>query len=386
MSASELTRRLVWVRCGGRCVICNEYLLLEHLDDGSAVRQIGEVAHIAGESEAGPRGTSDVPADLRNEPRNLILLCPNDHRAADKLRLADPKYTEEFLHNLKDRHEAFVQHVTSLREQRSTTVLRMASTIRGRPGNVTRGEAASVVMTQGLRVPRHRADPYGVGDKIDLTVLGETIDSGYWPAGLRLIDKVVDRLHRDVAEDGTDHVSVFAVAAVPLLVALGSRIDDTISADVYDRHRSTDGWAWNTDGPRVEFAAEPYPPITDGTTDAVLVVNASGTVQVAEVPENVRGLPVFAISPAEGSTPGPDTFENAQTLASFDHAVRAFFANLELNEVAKAIRRLHLFAAVPVSAAVMLGRRLPVDNAAPCLALYHRTDHTYVHAFDLPAI
>jgi hypothetical protein len=38
MSANERTKRRIWVRCGGRCVICNMYFLCEHLDDGHAIR------------------------------------------------------------------------------------------------------------------------------------------------------------------------------------------------------------------------------------------------------------------------------------------------------------------------------------------------------------
>lgn len=385
MSVTEAVRRYVWVRCGGRCVICTRYLLLEHLDDGTAVRQIGEVAHIAGESEAGPRGSSEVPPEERNDPPNLILLCPNDHRGADKLRLEDPKYTEAFLHALKTRHEAFIEHVTGLREERSTTVLRMGAMVRDRPGVVTRSEAATVVMTQGERVPRHRADPYGVGDNIDLTVLGETIDSGYWASGMQLMDKVVERVHRDAADDGTDHVSVFAIALVPLLVALGNKLDDTLAADIYERHRSTDSWAWNDDRPVVEFAPAPFDEVGADTDEAILIVNGSGTIQRDELPRELNELPVFTIGPSDGSTPGTDTFEAKATLGSFDEAVRTLFAALELDSATKAIRRLHLFAAVPVSAAVTIGRRLPVDNAAPHLALYHRTDNTYAYAFDLPA-
>lgn len=385
MSATDLTRRYVWVRAGGRCIICNKYLLLEHLDDGEAVRQIGEVAHIAGESEKGPRGDSEVPVDERNDAPNLVLLCPNDHRGADKLRIEDPLFTEDFLRKSKSLHESFVEHVTSLREERSTTVLRMAGMIRDRPGNVSRKEAATVVMNHALRIPRHRADPYGIGDEIDLTVLDETTDAGYWEAGLRIIDKVVDRLHRDVADDGTDHVSVFAIALVPLLIALGNRIDDAVPLDIYERHRSSESWAWNDDAPVTAFAAAPMPEVPEGTGEAVLLVNASGTVQVAELPGELKSLPVFTIEPVAGSEPpSTATFENAATLASVDEALLGFFASLETQPSTKAIRRLHLFAAVPVSAAVTIGRRLAVDNAAPHLVIYHRTDNSYVHTFDLP--
>jgi len=384
VSATELTKRHVWVRCGGRCVICNKYLLLEHLEDGTAVRQIGEVAHIAGESTDGPRGDSEVEVADRNDAPNLILLCPNDHRGADKRRLEDALFAEEYLVDLKAQHEGFVEHATSLRDARPTTVLRLVGGVRGAAGNVSREEAASTVMAHALRMPTQRADPSGIGGQIDLSQLGDTIDGAYWDAGRTIIARSVDRLQRDVAEEGTGHVSVFAIALVPLLVALGNQLDDTISVDVYERHRSSESWKWNGDSPAVGFDVVTTPEVPAGTTEAVLVINASGTVQLPELPEDLASLPVFMIAPAGGATPGPDTFENADTLASFDSAVRALFAGLETTPEAKAIERLHLIAAVPVSAAVSIGRRLPRDNAAPALAVYHRTDNTYDHVFDLP--
>jgi hypothetical protein len=384
MGATELVKRRVWVRCGGRCVICTKYLLLEHLEDGDAVRQIGEVAHVAGESPDGPRGGSEIPVEERNDPSNLILLCPNDHRGADKPRLEDALYTEAYLMALKSRHEAFVEHATSLRDARPTAVLRMVGGVRGAPGNISREEAASTVMAHALRMPAHLADPSGLGGQIDLSQLGDAVDEEYWSAGRMIITRSVDRLLRDVAEEGTGHVSVFAIALLPLLVALGHSIDDTVSVDVYQRHRSSDSWAWRSDADPVEFLVADSPEVAEGTTDAVLIVNASGTVHAEEVPEDLKALPVFMIAPAAGAEPGPDTFENADTLASFDAAVRGFFAGLETTPETKAIRRLHLLAAAPISAAVTIGRRLPRDNAAPDLALYHRTDNTYAYAFDLP--
>lgn len=385
MGATELVKRLVWVRSGGRCVICTKYLLLEHLEDGDAVRQIGEVAHVAGESPDGPRGDSEVPVDARNKPSNLILLCPNDHRGADKRRLKDEQYTESYLMALKAKHEAFIEHATSLRDGRPTTVLRMAGGVRGAPGNISREEAASTVMAHALRMPAHLADPSGLGGQIDLSQLGDNVDDEYWAAGRMIISRAVDRLLRDVAEEGTGHISVFAIALLPLLVALGNAIDDTVSVDIYQRHRSTDSWAWSAESDPVEFEVTDSPEVPEGTTDAVLVVNASATVHPEELPEHLRDLPLFVIAPAAGVEAGPDTFENAGTLASFDATIRGFFAGLETTPEAKAIRRLHVIAAAPVSAAVTIGRRRPQDNAAPDLALYHRTDNTYVYAFDLPA-
>lgn len=383
MSADERTKRYVWVRCGGRCVICKKYLLLEEFDTGAAVRAIGEVAHIAGESEAGPRGESSVPTGERNDPDNLILLCPNDHRAADKKRLKDPQYTEAYLNQLKLEHEAFVEFATGLSAVRTTTILRVFGGIRTAPGNVARDEAATVVMNHALRVPRYLPDPSGVGVEIDLRSVPDPIDAGYWSGSLRQIDAGIERLHRDVVENNTTHVSVFAITLLPLLVALGNRLDDTVAVDVYERHRSSDSWSWSTDAPVVPFGLAEASGEVSGADEAVMVVNASGTIQWGELPEVLRGLVGFTVAPADGTTPSTSTFENADTLAGFEGVLRSFFAHLEANH--KHIRRLHLFAAAPVSAAVTIGRTIPVDNAAPSVAIYHRTANTYEHVLDLPA-
>ena len=56
-----------------------------------------------------------------------------------------------------------------------------------------------------------------------------------------------------VLEEGIDgrkitHLSVFAIAPMPLLMFLGKCIGDTISSDLYQRHRNiadtNHAWSW----------------------------------------------------------------------------------------------------------------------------------------------
>ena len=119
------------------------------------------------------------------------------------------------------------------------------------------------------------------------------------------------------------------------------------------------------------------------TTEAVLVVNASGTVDQAAMPAGLVELPRIVLAPAGRVTPGQSTFENAATLKSFMAALHRLFERLELPH-SRAVQRLHVLAAVPVSAAVQIGKSLPVNNAAPRLVLYHLDEGSYVHAFDIP--
>lgn len=381
MPASELDKRLTWVRSGGRCLLCHEYLVEDHLEDSAAVRQIGEVAHIASEAAGGPRGDSDVPLPARNDPSNLILLCPNEHRSADKRRLADPIYTEDFLLARKREWEAFVKMATGLDPDHATTVFRMVDTVKFAPTIVSVSDASKAVMSHSRRMPEYLLDLPQAGPDIDLANVPDTIDGKYWTSSLAQITDGVDRLHHAAKRRVISHVSVFAIAHVPLLVALGNLIDDTISVDIFNKQRSNESWSWIAGAEAVPFAYH-FPEAVGGGDEGVLIVNASGDIKVDELPEAVRELPIFRIAPVEGHTPSPSSFESSETQELFDATVRSFLAELEVR--AKHIRRLHLFAAVPVSAAVALGRRLPVNAAAPRLALYHRANDTYSHAFDIP--
>ncbi len=70
---------------------------------------------------------------------------------------------------------------------------------------------------------------------------------GYWAIASDMIDGQVERIHTAVRREQVDHVSVFAIACVPLLVYLGFALDDMVGADVYERHRASDSWLWDDD-------------------------------------------------------------------------------------------------------------------------------------------
>lgn len=381
MAVSELDKRLVWVRSGGRCLLCHRYLLDDHLEDGSAIRPVGEVAHVASEAAKGPRGDSAVPLADRDDPSNLVLLCPTEHRSADKRTLEDPIYTEDFLLARKKEWETFVKMATGLDPDHTTTVFRMVDTVKHNPTVASVTDASKAVMSQSRRMPRYLLDLPQAGPDIDLAKIPDTIDAMYWRSSLAQLNAGIDRLHHAAKNGLVNHISVFAIAHVPLLIALGSRLDDTIAVDIYNKQRSNESWSWIAGAEPVPFTYH-FPEPAGAADEGVLVVNASGDIKTEEFPGDVIGLPLFRIAPADGHQPSTSAFDSSETQELFDATVRSFLAELEVR--AKHIRRLHVFAAVPVSAAVALGRRLPVNAAAPRLALYHRSNDTYLHAFDIP--
>jgi hypothetical protein len=91
---------------------------------------IGEECHIIAQSRRGPRGQREGQVKL-HEYENLILLCRNDHKRVDDQR---ETFTEEYLTQLKSRHEAWVasalRDASSAREPENGQVfqVRMLST------------------------------------------------------------------------------------------------------------------------------------------------------------------------------------------------------------------------------------------------------------------
>jgi hypothetical protein len=81
---SEGERLKVWVRSGGRCAICNRYLLEGDL--GASELTFGEMAHIVGQqaSERSPRGLEDLDSSERDNADNIVLLCDDEHDEIDK--------------------------------------------------------------------------------------------------------------------------------------------------------------------------------------------------------------------------------------------------------------------------------------------------------------
>lgn len=96
MATSEKNKRIVWARFKSQCAICKKELL--HETDNENFSLLGEVAHIVGEQHNAPRGNNPMPLNERNEVKNLLLLCLDDHKIIDD---DEKTYTVEKLHNIK---------------------------------------------------------------------------------------------------------------------------------------------------------------------------------------------------------------------------------------------------------------------------------------------
>lgn len=370
----------MWVRAAGRCAICQKDLLDDTLT--KRVWKLGELAHIVGQqpTAGSPRGLSPLTPAQRDSTPNLMLVCRGEHTEVDRAGAVD-LMTVERLTKLKTDHESWVHRLTGLEKARGTAVVRMRGDVRGSAVELTKATCAEAVIVCEDRFPEFPLsfDEYGV--EIDLHGLpGEVAaDPAYWGMSTARIDEVLDHKVHDAVRDGrVRHLSVFAFARLPLLVHLGARLDDTTPVTVYQRHRRSQSWVWPAAESDLQFAVG-LPDSPASGADAVAILNVSGTVQASELPEHLRDARTYTITPREVA-PSTEVVDSLAALEAFRRAVREMFATIESFD--KGLERLHVFAALPVAAAVELGRA-HVAHVDPRLVIYDRTTTGYEPALEI---
>ena len=85
MPASERDKRIILTQSGNRCAFpeCNQILVKERTEEDPHAL-VAEITHIRGEKPRSARYNPDMSDKERNDPDNLIVLCPTHHTLIDK--------------------------------------------------------------------------------------------------------------------------------------------------------------------------------------------------------------------------------------------------------------------------------------------------------------
>jgi hypothetical protein len=347
MAVLDATRRAVWVAAGGRCCICKQRLDVGLAD---AVVLAGDVAHIAGSSASvrSPRGDSAVPLPERDREENLLLLCPGEHRMVDG-RLEET-FTEDVLLKLKMRHEKDVQRAldNAFGEVR-TLILRIQGDVAGQPTNVPKKRAVSAVLSQGL-VPVSANYYDGSGPFV---VLPSVSDPRTYREAVRdLLNKQVAQARTAFESEEFDVLSVFAFADVSSLVQLGYLIGPNIPTRVFERDRSTGSWSWTDSGDPLEFSITPPSDFDGRPLEIVMVANVSGSVDVTSLPDEIKSMPRWTISPREVNG-RLSIIQHSIDVERFASTLKSVLGHLE--SVCATPLIVHLLGPMPIPVAITAG-------------------------------
>ena len=355
----EKIKILLAVQSGGRCEFpsCNKFLF-EHpltLKDGN----FSEHAHIYPFSDRGPRSKDGkAPADLHSTS-NLMLLCAACHKEVDS-RPAD--YPREVLESYKREHEERVHHVTGLGPDLRTTVVQLKARIGGQAVNIPAPHVYEAIS------PRYPIDKRG--HIIDLTGLGDENTNAYYELAAKKIRQEVEALYRPgMSVDSTRHISLFALAPIPVLVFLGTCLSNKIAVDFFQRHRDQDHpWKWLAEGEPAQFTSRKLQGGSNPTRVA-LVLSLSGVIAREQLPMVIDGsYSVYEITLA-GRSPGVDFLRQRRDLEAFRFTYRRFLADVHAGH--GGLEELHVFPAVPAPIAVCCGYDL-LPKVHGALVVYDR--------------
>ncbi|MEV8265193.1 SAVED domain-containing protein [Microbacterium sp. NPDC077057] len=372
----DSTRIRVWAKAAGRCVLCATYLLDEADSFWHAI-PVGQIAHIvgAGSGKNAPRGESDLDANERSFEENLLLLCYRCHKRIDDKVYRD-KYTVEFLTQRKQLHERRVREVTDFAILRPTSVVTVSADIRGTAAPVSLSQVAEALRPEGYT---------GMGDDtrngaFTLHLPGNSNDGWAWDAHRTELDRLTARVAEAVTAGDIETISVFALAPIPSLVYLGSKLDDKTETRLFRRKRVDDvtAWAWDdeTQTPKFDVALISSPTLAN---EATVIVELTSPVKESRLPSGLTSLPRVIISPT-GQVPHPELITTRAALDEFGRAWREALARIE-NDLPD-VRTLHLIASVPAPAAIAMGR-YRMRTAQPTMVVYQLTDEGYEAAMEV---
>jgi hypothetical protein len=341
---SELTRRVLWALAAGRCEYsgCNK-LLIGDLISGAEDRNFGFVAHIVAETPKGPRGDSVRSPLLADDVRNLLLLCHVHHKLIDVDDVVS--HPEARLLAMKSAHEARIEILTAVDDDRASHVLRFGADIGTHESAVAYEHISRAMLPDRYPAEGRRT--------IDIELHGmdhRDHETEFWNLQVVALRRQFERKVRPRLEaKEIRHLSIFALAPQPLLMELGRLLGDIAAASVYQFHREPPGWGWSSTGRPIEFKIRRS---SSGAGAVALILALSATISDVRV-VNVLG-PNTRIWGIEGAEPHNDLMRRPEDLAEFRRLLRSTLNDIKATHGEDT--HVHVFPALPVSAAVEVGR------------------------------
>lgn len=353
---APLTREQLAAASAGRCEFpsCNKPLYEHGLTkkDGN----FGQAAHIVAFSEGGPRGGINRPEALGiNNAHNLMMLCPEDHKLIDD---RPHEYSVDMLREWKQIHEDRIRLVSGLGPDLRTTVVQLKTNVAGQAVGIPAPQIYEAV------VPHYPTDTKGI--VIDLTSIPGEGDDFYSVATRRIRRDVTNLFAEGMEVLETRHISLFALAPIPLLMFLGNALGNKVQVDLYQRHRDTEDWIWKTTGIPARHEIRTFSEGSDSSRVA-LIMSLSGSVAREKLPSSIdETFTIYEIALAS-SEPSLTYLQRRADLNDFANVYREAFAQIRAKH--QGLREIHVFAAIPAPVAVACGREL-LPKVDPVLLVY----------------
>jgi hypothetical protein len=313
------------------------------------------VAHIVAASPDGPRGDEELSPEQQADYDNLMLLCLDHHRLIDGHN-ADT-YTAEQLREYKQKHEERIQRQTAVGPEYATTVVRFESPIGDLRVAVRRADAYQALY------PYFPADDKGVF--FDYRTKPGRGDEAFWAAfAAEVSDEVRRSFIKGNDEQRYDHLSIFALAPIPILVHLGNQLGNVVAAELYQKHRDTNDWKWKAEPESDPFKYQLNKSEGTDKKNVALVLSLSGKIAPEAYQTIAASMSVYEIE-VESANPG--FLQHRSRLEKFRVTYRQVMS--EIGAKYGGDCTVHLFPAIPTPIAVLCGKEL-LPKSDPTVRVY----------------
>lgn len=355
---SDNTVRILCGKAAGMCEFegCNKRLFY----DGVTLANFNNsyVAHVVASSVNGPRGDEILSPLLSDKLENLMLMCADHHKLIDAEPTGPRDYSVERLKEMKQAHEEKIETICNLFNVPKTEVVRFSSPIKGvTPADVDYDLAAKAILPN-----KQPASSYGIN--ISIKSVYPYTSKEYWDDCCEQLNCSFNMyMNNPVIQNRKTSLSVFPIAPIPLIIKLGELIGDKFPCDIYQKTRFPDTWEWQSKVLTNSFIVET---LKTDTSNGVIALNISLT-------NNVNNDRIFSVGEYEAiytiqaDTIGVDCIKSSQDLSKFWHIYQQVLDEI-LNKYGSDCQ-IHLFPAIPVSAAFEVGRRYML-NTHPCITIF----------------
>lgn len=389
-AVTEVTRNIdsvvtamLWARAAGRCQFhgCNKPLWKSEVT-GEKIN-VAQRAHIYSFSSGGPRGHKGIAKKELNNFDNLMLVCHGCHQKIDKDKDGG-RYSVELLQGWKRNHEARVELVTGIAPSKKSHVILYGSSIGVQNVHLNFEDAAAALFPTRYPAADH---------PIELTLAGnvarDDTERFYAMEAPNLIGAFNEKLRPGIRDKRIEHASIFALAAQPLLILLGTLLNDISSAEVFEqhpdkgaeifqRHREPEQtWEWRTKGGKLNLSVQRPSSFTDVPA---LVFALSDYVDDSRVTEILgKKISVWKVTVSQ---PSMELIKTRAQLSEFRIVIRDLLS--EINRRHGLESTLHIFPVMGVSTAVELGRMRMPKAAMPWQVYDQISGRGFVPALSIP--
>lgn len=355
---NENTKILLFARAAGRCELCNEWVIKDSTTNENF--NWGEKAHIYAFSDNGPRANKTEIE--KNDVDNLLLTCPNCHEKIDK-KGQDKYYSVEYLREAKSKHEDRVKLLTSFDSRRQTKVLKMIANINNEVVKLSTVDIINALIKERFYPCEEKFE------EIDYTDNSGLNNNVYWKSKEQEINQKLDKFYSDIRREKIEHVSIFGLGPIPLLMFLGSKLDNKIKTKVFQCHRDGESWAWSKGKPGTVYK---FKLIKKGVNKGgvALLLSLSGFVNRRLIPDIVnKRYYIYELS--VNKNPNYNFLRTEKDLFNFEKEFTTAIS--EIKNKHKNLKGIDIFPAIPAPVAVVCGRALN-KNADPKLRVFNKSN------------